>query len=108
MPINFTFTARDFIASSGFAMSPSYFVLRDRPWEKFGRQDMDGYFKDGYKIFQRRLREFNKLKRPLTLKEEYELEFMLSSLAHAKKVLYEGVVKMPEYEPAHNLVSSKK
>ena len=62
-------------------------LLYDRPWEHFTQADLEIYFQDGCDIFFRRFEEFMDLQRPLSPKQEYELEFMLSSLIHARRSL---------------------
>jgi len=78
---------KNFIVESKSYLPVSWLLLEDS-WETFSASHLPGYFKDGYEIFQRRLSEFNSLRRPLTLQEEHNLEFMLSSLIHAKNVMY--------------------
>jgi hypothetical protein len=78
----------NFIVSC-YCIKPSYYgVLKDSPWEEFEIDNLPDYINDGYNILLKRLLDFKNLKRPLTLYEERELEFMLSSLIHAKNSLY--------------------
>ena len=79
---------KNFIISCYQLLPNSYFLLRDQPWEEFGDGNLPNYLKDGYEIFYKQLQSFQKLQRPLTVLEEHELEFMLSSLIHAKNSLF--------------------
>jgi hypothetical protein len=78
----------NFISSAYFIKQTPWGILHDSPWEEFNEKNLPEYIQDGYQIFEHRLQNFKKLNRKLTPLEEHELEFMLSSLIHAKNIYF--------------------